>query len=590
MRVPDPTPSTIELGHERPLWVMLREVRRPFIVCAALSFVINIMMLASPLFMLQVYDRVLVSRSLPTLLTLTALLAFVFIGATVFDILKARILNRASAHVLTRMGSKVFAAVIDEELGKEAKSGNQPILDMQTFRQFATGPGLSVLFDLPWMPIYLLLAFLLHPAIGFLTLAASVLLTGLAIASGRMTAKSSARAAITLASSHRLFGGARRGAEVLRAMGLERTYSQRWQSVFSIGQASLVSTSDRTSALHMASKYMRFFLQSAVLAIGAALAIRGEMSAGSIIAASIIMARALQPVEQATGQWTQLHAVRSAITRLNALLSLRPQMCSQMPLPAPKGALTVEKASIAPPGGTAAIVSQIDFQLGPGEAMAIVGPSGSGKSTLARALAGVWPTVAGNIRLDGGRLDTWPREQLGAAMGYLPQDVELFAGTITENIARFDPKADAQAVVKAAERANVHQMILRLPNGYMTQIGEGGACLSGGQRQRIALARALYGEVRLIVLDEPNSNLDDAGEAALLKALARLRAEGITVVIVSHRAQCLRAVDKILVLRDGVQVIFGSSNDILKPAGRTTPNPMLARIAPANVQTFARAE
>ena len=580
--------SGIAPRYQTSLLTALSEMRRPFIVSFFLSFFINIMMLASPLFMLQVYDRVLISRSLPTLLTLTGLLAAVFIGATFLDILKGRILNRVAGHVLTRLSAKVFAAAIEEELGKEAKSSNQPILDMQTLRQFVTGPGLSALFDMPWMPIYLLFAFLVHPTIGLLTLAASFLLAGLAIASGRLTAKSSSCAASTLAASHRLFDGARRGAEVLRAMGLERTYFERWNEVFSISQAHLVLTSDRASGLHTASKYLRFFLQSAVLALGAALAIRGEMSAGSIIAAAIFMARALQPVEQATGQWTHLHATRSAFRRLNAIVS--PATSSPMMLPAPKGALTVQKAAISAPGATATILSQIDFQLAAGESMAIVGPTGSGKSTLARALAGIWPTVAGNIRLDGACLDTWPRQQLGAAMGYLPQDVELLAGTVGENIARFEPAADASAIVKAARRANVHEMILRLPNGYMTEIGDGGARLSGGQRQRLALARALYGEARLVVLDEPNSNLDDIGEAALMQAIAHLRAEGITVVIVTHRAQCLRAVDKILVLRDGVQVAFGSSNEILKLAGRAPPSPMRARVVPLNMENRARAE
>jgi len=354
-------------------------------------------------------------------------------------------------------------------------------------------------------------------------------------------------------------------------MGFEHTYCQRWGRVFALGQSKLVLSADCASGLHMTSKYLRFFLQSVVLALGAGLAIGGEMSAGSIIAASIFMARALQPVEQATGQWGHLHAARLAFARLNALVSRTKGSRDGMALPAPKGALTVEKAAIAVPGTTKNILSHIDFQLAPGESMAIVGPSGSGKSTLARALTGIWPCVAGHIRLDGASLDTWSRQQLGAALGYVPQDFELFAGTIGENIARFDLKADASAIVRAAQRANVHEMILRLPNGYMTEIGAGGCSLSGGQRQRIALARALYGEVRMVVLDEPNSNLDEAGEAALLQALTRLRAEGVSVAIISHRPQCLRLVDKILVLRDGAQVAFGFSHQILKPAGRQNP-------------------
>jgi PrtD family type I secretion system ABC transporter len=544
-------------------------LRRPLLVVGALSLLINIAMLASPLFMLQIYDRVLVSRSLPTLVTLIVMLAGLFVWTTLLDLVRAKILGRAAAHFTIGLSKKVFGTIIGEEIAKNAQYGNQPLQDLQTLRQFATGPGLATLLDAPWLPIYLLLAFLLHPALGLLTAAAAVVLIGLALLQERISARQTMIAAGHLATSHRLFEGARRGAEVLRAMAIESAYGERWAKAFNASQQSLIVAGDRSSAFQLSTKYLRLFLQSACLGLGAALAIRGEMSAGSIIAGTIIMSRALAPVEQVTAQWGQLQNVRSAAHRLRQLLSKAVEPTKPIPLPMPKGELTVESVAIASPGARTLTVSGVSFKLAAGEAMAIVGPTGSGKSTLARSLAGVWPTVGGHIRLDGARLDTWPSRQLGAAIGYIPQDVELFCGSISENIARFTTDANPLDIIKAAQRANVHEMILRLPESYMTQIGEGGVKLSGGQRQRIALARALFGEVRIVVLDEPNSNLDDAGEAALSDTLASLRRDGVSVVVVSHRPHILKAVDKILVLREGAQVAFAPRDEILS---RATPS------------------
>lgn len=545
-------------------------------MCVALSLAINLMLLASPLFMLQVYDRVLSSRSMPTLVTLLGLLAAVFAAATHLDLIRARILNRVAAHFATSLSEKIFGTVLNQEIEKSAHYGNQPLQDLQSLRQFATGTGLGIFFDMPWVPIYLLLAYLLHPMLGLLTVTAAIILIGLAIANERRTAKLSVVANAQLAKSNKVFESARRGAEVLRSMSMEPAYFRRWSQTFSAGHQSLVTATDRSSSFHMSAKYLRLFLQSACLALGAALAIRGEVSAGSIIAATIILSRALAPVEQATGQWTHLQGVYAAYRRLQQLLETSPSKLEPLRLPDATGALTVENLTMAAPGAQRPILSGINFSLSPGDSVAIIGPTGCGKSTLARGIAGVWAPVGGAIRLDGATLDNWPKHQLGIATGYVPQDIELFAGTISENISRFTDSPDAEAVVKAAKRANVHDMILQLPDAYMTEIGEGGAKLSGGQRQRIALARALFGDVRLVVLDEPNSNLDDAGETALSQTLAQLRAEAITVVIVSHRPQCLKAVDNILVLSNGQQAAFAPRDKILTPVPRPAQQPVYA--------------
>ncbi|MBX9684979.1 MAG: type I secretion system permease/ATPase [Hyphomicrobium sp.] len=555
---------------------LIGDIRRPLAMCVALSLAINLMLLASPLFMLQVYDRVLSSRSMPTLVTLLGLLAAVFAAATHLDLIRARILNRVAAHFATSLSEKIFGTVLNQEIEKSAHYGNQPLQDLQSLRQFATGTGLGIFFDMPWVPIYLLLAYLLHPMLGLLTVTAAIILIGLAIANERRTAKLSVVANAQLAKSNKVFESARRGAEVLRSMSMEPAYFRRWSQTFSAGHQSLVTATDRSSSFHMSAKYLRLFLQSACLALGAALAIRGEVSAGSIIAATIILSRALAPVEQATGQWTHLQGVYAAYRRLQQLLETSPSKLEPLRLPDATGALTVENLTMAAPGAQRPILSGINFSLSPGDSVAIIGPTGCGKSTLARGIAGVWAPVGGAIRLDGATLDNWPKHQLGIATGYVPQDIELFAGTISENISRFTDSPDAEAVVKAAKRANVHDMILQLPDAYMTEIGEGGAKLSGGQRQRIALARALFGDVRLVVLDEPNSNLDDAGETALSQTLAQLRAEAITVVIVSHRPQCLKAVDNILVLSNGQQAAFAPRDKILTPVPRPAQQPVYA--------------
>ncbi len=557
-----------------PVRVALARFRSAFASCALISTVINVMLLASPLFMLQVYDRVLTSRSVPTLVALTALLAGLIVMAALLEIVRSRLIARVAAGFGSSLGRQAFQAILDLELAKNTQISNQPVRDLETLAQYLRGPGVAAFFDLPWVPLYVGLSFLLHPLLGVLTITAGVLLVALTLLNEHQTKRLSAAASEASHTSHALLERSRKGAEVLRAMGMERACSERWFATFSSAQTSQVAASDRGSLVSSSSKFLRIFLQSASLALGAALAIAGEVSAGSIIAGSIIISRALAPVEQLTGQWGFFQSARRAYARLTAVLAAAPPPKEPLALPTPKGRLTVDGVSLAVPGRHLPIVVGINFVLEPGEVLGIVGPSGSGKSTLARALVGVWPAAAGDIRLDGARLDHWPRSQLGAAIGYVPQDVELFSGTVTDNIARWAADPSPAAVVAAAQRAGVHELILCLPDGYMTEVGDGGASLSAGQRQRIALARALYGDPKLLILDEPNSNLDAVGEEALCRSLSRLAQEGLGVIVISHRPQVLVNADKILVLSEGRQAACGPREQILREPGPSSPAPL----------------
>ena len=569
--------SLPQLGRHRnetPIRAALAGFRSALCSCGLISVTVNVMMLASPLFMLQVYDRVLTSHSLPTLVVLTILLAGLFLMAALLEIVRGRIIARVAAGFHAALSRRCFQAILDLELSKTAQTGNQPIRDLETLGRYLTGPGVSSFLDLPWVPIYVALSYFLHPLLGVLTTASGVLLFTITLLNERQTKRWSAASSDASHSAHALLENARKGAEVLRAMGMERACSDRWLASFHSAQSCQVAASDKGSVFNSSSKHLRIFLQSASLALGAALAIRGDVSSGSIIAGSIIMSRALSPVEQLTGQWGFFQSARRAYARLTSVLAAMPPAAEPMALPPPKGRLTVDNVTIAVPGRHSPIVTGVHFTLEPGEVLGIVGPSGSGKSTLARALVGAWSPAAGDIRLDDARIDHWPRSQLGAAVGYIPQDVELFAGTVSDNIARFAAEPSPVAVVAAAERAGVHEMILRLPEGYMTQVGDSGSSLSAGQRQRIALARALYGDPKLLVLDEPNSNLDAAGEEALSTMLKKLSDDGVGTIIISHRPLALKSADKILVLNEGRQMAFGPREQILKVPSPPAPAPL----------------
>ncbi|MBY0227425.1 MAG: type I secretion system permease/ATPase [Hyphomicrobium sp.] len=546
----------------------LPAIRTTFI----LSLAINLLMLASPLFMLQVYDRVLASRSLPTLVVLTGLVAGAFLFAAFLETIRQRLMARIGAGVARKLGPAAYAATLDRAVTlNNANDADQPIRDLDTVRHYLSGPSTSAFLDLPWLPIYAAFAFILHPLVGIMTVSAAVLLFVLAYSNERTTRALGVESAIHRQRAHQVAESATRGVEVLRSMKIETRFQDRWRAERETAQQHHLRLTDRVAAHGAFSRMLRLFLQSAVLALAAALAIGGEMSAGSIIAASVIMSRALAPVEQITAQWEAFQVVRRAFARLRLDLSTVAPAESKVELPKSRGALDVEDLVVGAPQAKKPLLTNIRFSIEPGDGLGLIGMSGSGKSALMRTLAGVWPALRGEVRLDGAALDQWPAEQLGRAVGYVPQDVQLFGGTVSDNISRFAAEVDSDAVVRAAQRAGVHDMILRLPDGYQTDIGEAGVFLSAGQRQRIALARAFYSEPSLLLLDEPNSNLDGPGEAALIETLLKARKDGVTVVIVSHRPATLQVTNKVLCLQDGKQAAFGLRDEILNVVRSNTP-------------------
>ncbi|MBW7961847.1 type I secretion system permease/ATPase [Bradyrhizobium sp. BR 10261] len=549
---------------------VLRSCRLVFWALAAFSGMSNLLMLTGSFFMLQVYDRVLPGRSIPTLIALIALAITLYLFQGGLDLVRSRISVRVGRYLDERLGIRVFDAIVRLPLRTKADAdGLQPLRDLDQVRSFLSGGGPAALFDLPWMPLYLGICFLFHFWIGVTALIGAFVLVGITVATETRTrgpAKAFSRLAVSR-SALALEG--RRNAEVLQAMGMRRQAALRWQDVNAKYLAAHERASDIAAGLGGASKIFRAILQSSVLAVGAVLVINQESTAGIIIAGSILTARALAPVETAIANWKGFVAARQSGHRLDGLLKLLPAEEERLALPAPTGTLTVEHLYVAPPNSERATLSEISFQLRSGEAVGIIGPSGSGKSTLARALVGVWPSLRGRVKLDNAALEHWSAEALGKHIGYLPQDVELFDGSIAMNIARFDPQATAAAVLEASRAAGVHDLVLSLPDAYSTKIGQGGMALSAGQRQRIGLARAFYGNPFLVVLDEPSSNLDSDGEEALSKAIMNVRLRGGIVVIVAHRPKALEAVDHVLAVGEGRLQSFGKREEVLRKVLRT---------------------
>ena len=471
----------------------------------------------------------------------------------------------------------MFAAIFRRSLRVRSGERSQSLRDLDGLRQFLTGPGPFAFFDAPWVPLYLLVVFLFHPMLGLIALVGAVVLFTIALANELLTRKPLQQANAEVLGAYAFAETSLRNAEVLESMGMLGGIQKRWAARHLNGLALQTTASDRAGTLTSSSKSVRMFLQVAILGVGAWLAIQQIITPGVMIAASIIMGRALAPVEQAIGHWRQFVGARSAYRRLDALLRESPIQIGHVTLPEPKGYLSVEQMTAVPPGAARPVLEDVAFRLEPGEALGVIGPSASGKSTLARLLVGVWPPSAGAVRLDGVELHAWESVELGPYIGYLPQDVELFSGTVAENIARFAEEPDPEQVVQAAKRAGVHEMVLQLSDGYDTQIGENGGVLSGGQRQRIGLARALFGKPALVVLDEPNSNLDAAGDQALAEAILGLKAQKTTVVVMAHRPSAIAAVDKLLMLRDGKVQAFGPKEEVLaqvtrQPSGAATSN------------------
>lgn len=546
-----------------PLFKALGDYKSILISVGCFTALINVLMLVPSIYMLQVYDRVLSSQNETTLAMLSLMVVgfFVFIG--LLEVVRSFIVIRIGSQLERRFNLRVYQAAFERNLFKGEGNAGQSLGDLTHIRQFVTGPALFAFFDAPWFPVYLFVIYLFNVWLGVLATAGALLLIALACLNEYMTKKPLGEAAGFSQQSSQLATSHLHNAETIQAMGMLGSLRKRWFQVHSRFLGLQNQASDTGAVISSLSKTLRLCLQSLVLGLGALLVIKGDMTAGMMIAGSILMGRVLSPIDQLIAVWKQWSGAKLAYRRLDALLQAFPPSDDAMALPAPKGQITFEQVSAGPPGQRAATLHMVNFNLAAGEVLGVLGASGSGKSTLARVLVGVWPTLGGTVRLDGADIHRWNRDQLGPYIGYLPQDIELFSGSIAENIARFS-EADAQKVVAAAQQAGVHEMILRLPQGYDTQLGEDGSGLSGGQKQRVALARAMYGTPSLVVLDEPNSNLDTVGEAALASAIAQLKAQGTTVVLVTHRSSVLAQADKLLVLNEGRLQAFGASQDVLK--------------------------
>ena len=539
---------------------------RPFFLSAALfSLLINLLMLTPALFMLQVYDRVVTSRSHETLLMLVMLVAGALAFMAYLDIIRSRLLTGSAVAMEKLLGPLVLADMVRRGASPAARDSQHGLRDVAILRAFLTGPGIVALFDAPWVSIYVVIIFLFHPLLGAIAIVGALVLLGLAFLNERLSRQPLESMQIEARRAGRFADQSVGNAEVAGALGMVDNLTRGWQAFSRSGLKLQLEVSRAASLVTSTSKFMRQFLQIAMLGTGAWLVIEQVSTSGVMIAATILLGRALAPVEMAIAGWKGLVDARSAYARLDKGLASESQGQSATELPAPKGALAVERVVFGFRGQDRPVIKQVSFALAPGEALAIVGPSAAGKSTLARLIVGLWRPMAGTVRLDGADIAAWPRSLLGPHIGYLPQNVELFAGTVSENIARMG-EIDSPAVIDAATRANAHELILRLPQGYDTPIGEGGVFLSAGQRQRVALARALYGKPRLVVLDEPNSNLDTEGEAALLEAVRGMKATGVTVVVVTHRSSLLSAMDKVILLRDGVIEKIGALSEILASA------------------------
>ncbi len=553
-----------------PLQTVVAKLRGCLIQVAIFSALVNILMLTGPMFMLQVYDRVLASGSVPTLIGLFSIVVVLFAFLGLYDYLRVRLLSRAAYRLDRDLGNDGFRLWLG--FGRSGNRANQrPLHDLAVVRGFLTSPGLLGIFDLPWMPFYLLIIFIIHPWLGVLTIVGAAVTTMLALINQRVTAKSYKQAMGMDASESFFVEQSYRNAEAISALGMTGRIQSRWRNLHDEALAMGQRGGDVSEGVSAFSKAFRLLLQSAILGLGAYLVIHQEMSPGMIVAASIIAGRALAPIDQVIGQWRSVVRAREAWKHLKDLLDTPAPPGPETTLPAPEGHLAVKNLTKFAPGQRSRgerppILADISFALTPGDALGVIGPSASGKSTLARLLIGAWLPDGGEVRLDGATLEQWTPESLGRHIGYLPQSLELMAGTVRENIARFDPDATDEAVIAAAQLAGVHEMILGLPQGYDTRLGSGVQPLSGGQLQRIGLARAVFGQPKLVVMDEPNANLDATGDEALARAILGLRQSGATVVVMAHRPSAIAAVNKILVLQNGQLAHFGDKDSILAQA------------------------
>jgi ATP-binding cassette subfamily C exporter for protease/lipase len=570
------------------LGAALHAFRRVFMTLGAFSAITNLLALVPSLYMLQVYDRVLASHNEITLLMLTLMMLGAYFLTSALEMMRSFVLVRVGARFDMMLNRRVYTAAFEQNLRKAGGNAGQALNDLTNLRQFLTGNALFAFFDAPWFPFYLIVIFFFEPWLGVFALCGTTVLVVMAVVNERVShgplseANAMAIAAGTLATNNL------RNAEVIESMGMLPNLQGRWFKLHSRFLNLQAEASRKAGVVGAVTKFFQLSLQSLVLGMGALLAIEGRITPGMMIAASILVGRALAPVQQVIAVWKSWSSTRSAYERLNTLLAANPQRHAGMALPKPAGALSVEAVTAVPPGATQPAVRGLNFAIAPGDALGVVGPSGSGKSTLARLLVGVWPAASGKVRLDGADIYSWNKGELGPHIGYLPQDVELFGGSVSDNIARFG-EVDADKVVEAARRAGVHDMILHLPKGYDTLLGDGGAGLSGGQKQRLGLARAMYGDPALVVLDEPNSNLDEVGEAALVQAIRDLRARGKTIVLITHRTSVIGVANKLLVLRDGTAQLFGPTDQVLAAIQEANQKAQAQQQARVQAQTQAQA-
>jgi PrtD family type I secretion system ABC transporter len=543
---------------------VLKGSRGALLSAGFFSGIVNVLMLTGPLFMLQVYDRVLSSGSVPTLVALAVITLALYAYYGFLEYVRSRILVRIGRRIEESLRGRVFDAVATLAMRKGANAGGQPIADLSTIRQYLGGQGPIAFLDMPWVPLYLIVVFLMHWMLGVAAAVAAIVIFVLAISTEMSTRAPTQRATMASLKASLLTDEVRRNSESMHALGMRGKMRARWAKLQQSALDDQTRANDAGGTLGAMSRVVRLAVQSGMLALGAYLAIKQEITPGTIIASSIIMSRSLAPVEQAVANWQQFLAFRKARERLGEILAAVPPTAERMELPAPRGIVDVEQATVILPNSDKPLLQGVSFQVKPGQGLGIIGPTGAGKSTLARLLVGLSFPSRGSVRLDGATFDQRNEDETGRYVGYLPQDVQLFDGTVAENIARFDTKPDASKVVEAAQMASIHDFIMRLPNGYDTPLGENAARLSAGQRQRVALARALYNDPVLLVLDEPNSNLDAEGEAALVNGMKHALQRGAACIVIAHRPSALAVISDLVVLHEGKVAAQGPRDEVLR--------------------------
>lgn len=554
----------------------LRDGYRPAAVAFSFSLVSNVLYIALPLYTFQVYGRVLSSQNQATLLSLTLITLFVFVISSVIDDLRARILINYGVALDQRVSGRVFSSLFDAAVRGEPGARAQALRDLDQFRQSLTGIAAAAIFDVPWIPVFLIALFVIDPLVGVITLVGALILLGLAIAQARATRTALRDANDAALKSYGFTEAALRNGEVVRAMGMLPTLGQAWSKYRAITIERGANAAEASNMYNDMIKAVRMGFQVLIVAVGAYLIIEGKIHQGLLFANMILASRALQPIEKIVASWEPLNNMVGSYERINNLLSKAEAPAAATTLPRPLGKLSVEGVNFAPPGMQRLVLGNVNFALEPSEVLGVIGPSGAGKSTLARLLVGIWKPLQGVVRLDGADVFTWDRADFGRHVGYLPQDTELFSGTVRNNIARFRDNVTDEEVILAAQMAGAHELILRMPKGYDTEVGEGGAVLSAGQRQRVGLARAMLAKPAFVVLDEPNANLDAEGEEALMRAIDAMKASGATVVLISHKPGVFRAADKMLVLRDGRVELFGPRDQVMARLVKPAPTEVRA--------------